>query len=171
MKTLETKEHQIGENIFYLRPLPAFKAANISGELFATILPIFASLAPVAGRKAESLLDIDTVAAASALAKGASGVGGDKLECLLKMLLVQNRNISFEPIGANKSGQPQLLTEDLADDIFCGDIQDMFMLAVEVIKLNYGGFFKKLDSLFGSHISAFKSLVAKADSSSKNMEN
>ena len=170
MKTFEVKERQLGGNMFYLRPIPAFKAANISGELFAAVLPALASLAPMVGMEKGGLLDIDSEAAASALAKGASGIGGDKLELLLKMLLVQNRNISFEPIGASKSGQPQLLTEDLANDIFCGDIQDMFILAFDVIKSNYGGFFGKLDSLFGSHISAFKNLAARAGSGLKNTE-
>ena len=170
MKTFEVKERQLGENMFYVRPLPAFKAANISGELFAVILPALASLAPIVGMKAESLLDIDSEVAASALTKGASSITGDKLESLLKMLLVQNRNISFEPVEANKSGQPQILTEDLANDMFCGDIQDMFILAFDVIKSNYRGFFGKLDSLFGSHISAFKSLVSKAESSLTNTE-
>ena len=161
MKTFEVKERQFGENMFYVRPLPAFVAANISGELFALILPAVASLAPIAGAKggAESLLDVDSETAANALAKGMSGISGDKLERLLKMLLVQHRNISFEPIGANKSGQPQLLTEDLANDMFCGDIQDMFMLAFDVIKGNYRGFFGKLDSLFGNLIEKFKNMT------------
>jgi len=101
--------------------------------------------------------------AAGALAKGASGISGDKLEHLLKKLLVQHRNISFEPVGGpfetKKSSKPQLLTEDLANDMFCGDVQDMFILAFDVIKSNYSGFFEKLGNLFGDHIGAFKTLI------------
>ena len=30
LKQLETREVTVGENIFYIRPLPAFKAANMT---------------------------------------------------------------------------------------------------------------------------------------------
>ena len=43
----------------------------------------------------------------------------------------------------------QLLTEDLANEVFCEDVQEMFMLAFEVVRSNYNGFFKKLGDLFG----------------------
>ena len=31
MKQLEPREVKVGENIYYIRPLPAFKAANLTG--------------------------------------------------------------------------------------------------------------------------------------------
>ena len=40
MKQLESREVTIGENKFYIRPMPAFKAANISGELANLVMPI-----------------------------------------------------------------------------------------------------------------------------------
>ena len=40
LKQLETREVTVGENIFYIRPLPAFKAANMTGELAALVLPL-----------------------------------------------------------------------------------------------------------------------------------
>ena len=43
-----------------------------------------------------------------------------------------------------------MLTEDLANEVFCEDVQDMFLLAFEVIRTNYNGFFKKLGGRFGS---------------------
>ena len=43
----------------------------------------------------------------------------------------------------------RLLTEDLANEVFCTDVQDMFILAFEVIRTNYNGFFKKLGDRFG----------------------
>ena len=166
MKVFEAKERQIGGVMFYVRPLPAFTAANLSGELFGAILPALGSLAPIMGAKGDpaNLLDLDSEVAAQALAKGASGISGDKLECLLKKLLVQHKNISFESIGPfdTKKSKPQILTEDLANDMFCGDVQDMFVLAFDVIKSNYSGFFEKLGSLFGDHIGAFQTLVTKA---------
>ena len=171
MKSFEIKERELGEYRFYVRPLPAFTAANISGELFGVILPALGSLAPIIGAKGdtESLLDVDSEVAAKALAKGASGISGDKLEHLLKKLIVQNRNISFEPIDG-KDTKPQILTEDIANDIFCYDVQDMFILAFDVIKNNYSGFFTKLGNLFGDHIGAFQSLIKKGAPGLKIME-
>lgn len=159
----------MGDYIFYIRPMSAFTAANISGELFANILPLLGSFAPIAAGKQNigSLLDIDTEVAAKALASGASGISGDKLEALLKKLLVEHRNISFESLN-DKKPKPQVLTEDFANQIFCGDVQDMFILAVDVIKINYSGFFNKLDGLFGNLIGGFQNLITKEQSGSKN---
>ena len=53
LKQLETREVTVGENIFYIRPLPAFKAANMTGELAALVLPLVSGLAPL-------LSDVDT---------------------------------------------------------------------------------------------------------------
>jgi hypothetical protein len=33
---------------------------------------------------------------------------------------------------------------DIVNEIFCGDVQDMFILAFYVIRLNFNGFFKRL---------------------------
>ena len=46
--------------------------------------------------------------------------------------------------------------------VFCGDIQDMLILAMEVVKLNYSGFFSKLAAQFGG---AFESLQARMKAS------
>ena len=43
----------------------------------------------------------------------------------------------------------QRLTDDLADEVFCGEIQDMFLLCFHVIKLNFNGFFKRLGTRSG----------------------
>lgn len=172
MRQFEAKERELGGFMFYVRPLPAFKAANISGELFAALLPALGSLAPLLGAKGEveSLLDIDSKTAAKALAGGASGLSGEKLEHLLKMLLVQHRNISFEPL--DKVGtQPQILTEELANDIFCGDVQEAFILAFDVIKSNYSGFFGKLGSLFGDHTGGFQNMITRAGPGFRNTAN
>ena len=170
MKSFEVKERELNNYIFYIRPLPAFTAANISGELFGIILPALGSLAPIIG-KSESILDIDSETAAKAISKGASSVNGDKLEYLLKKLLIHYKNISFEYIDSSSSPKPQLLTEDLANDMFCKDVQDMFILAFDVIKINYSGFFEKLGNLFGDQLDAFQNLIKKGTPGLKNMEN
>jgi hypothetical protein len=91
-------------------------------------------------------MDIDIETVVPALANGMSGISGDKLEALLKKLLVKYKNVSVQVEGDNEA---QVLTEDLANEVFCGEAQGMFILAVDVIKVNYSGFFAKLGSQFG----------------------
>ena len=157
MKVLEIKATKtIGGNTFYLKPIPAFKCANLSGELAALIMPILTSIAPIAANASNSenfnFLDIDADVAGPALAKGLGGISGDRVENLLKKLLTTYRNVSVQPEGTNEA---EVLTEELADNIFCGEVQDMFILAVEVIKVNFTGIFKKLRDRFGGLLDAF----------------
>lgn len=158
MKQLDPREVTVGENTFYIRPLPAFKAANMSGELAALVLPIVSGLAPLlgsvdTGEEGKGLLDIKLEDAAPAVAGAFSSVSGDKIEAILKHLLISGKNIAVE---LPDEGKPQTLTEDLANEIFCEDVQDMFLLAFEVIRTNYNGFFKKLAARFGPLIERLK---------------
>ena len=47
------------------------------------------------------------------------------------------------------NGETKPLTEDLVNERFCGDVQDMYILAFHVIRINYGGFFGKLGTQSG----------------------
>ena len=42
------------------------------------------------------------------------------------------------------------LTEGRLNEIFTGEVENLYRLAVEVIKLNFSGFFASIASLFGS---------------------
>ena len=92
-------------------------------------------------------MDLNIEDAAPAISGAFSALSGDKLEAILKHLLIAGKNIAFETPEDEK---PRVLTEDLANEVFCEDVQDMFLLAFEVIRTNYNGFFKKLGSRFGS---------------------
>ena len=151
MKQMDVKvEKTIGGNKYYIRPFPAFAAANLSGELFAIIGSQLASIAPIItqllGDDKDSLLEIDAEKAAPVLASGLSTLSGDRIEMLLKKILINSGNIAVEKAGTDDT---VVLTEDEANEIFAGDVQDMFILAIEVIKANYDGFFKKLGDRFG----------------------
>ena len=158
MKQHDVKqERKLGGNTFYIRPFGAFKAANMSGEILSLITPILAGIAPVvAGAKVTddevSLLDMDAEKVAPHLSNAMSGISGDKLELLLKKLLTDYKNVSVELEGKKEA---QILTEDLANELFCGDAQDMFILAFDVIKANYSRFFQKLGGQYGKAINAF----------------
>ena len=150
MKQLETHQVQIGETTFWIRPFPAFKAARLSGELASVILPIVSGLAPIMSKtgKDQGLLDIEVDGEVTNIVSEAfAALSGDKLEQVLKHLLIEGKAISYEN---DETGKATLLTEDVANELFCSEVQDMFILAFEVIKTNYNGFFKKLAVQFGS---------------------
>lgn len=149
----EPTQKQIGEYVFYIYPFSAFKAANISGELVSLISPILVSILPSVVNKdndddgGESLLDMDISAAMPSIMQACSTLDGDKVEHMMRLLLTQNRNISFEH---EQERRVKWLSEDDMDELFCGSIEDMFVLAVEVIKINFKGFFKRLGNLSGN---------------------
>jgi len=155
MKQLQVTEKTIGENTFYLKPFPAFVAAGISGELAALVAPLIGSLAPVVAESADPL-EMEVDKALPGLADAFSTLSGDRFEQLMKRLLIDHKNISVEPAG----GQLQLLTYDLANEVFCGEIQDMFSLCFEVIKLNFGSFFKRLEVRSGSPLAALRRMTS-----------
>ena len=162
MKQFEAKERTLNGVTFYIRPLPAFKAANISGEIFSLILPLLGSLAPLAGKvnagEGEGLFDIKSEDAAPILSQGLSKLGGDQVEQLLNKLLIKHKNVS---VDINGDDNPILLTEDLANEVLCTNVQDMYVLAFDVIQSNYSGFFGKLSSQFGGLLGELQGLIRK----------
>lgn len=154
MKQMEVTEKTIGENTFYLKPFPAFVAVNISGELAAILTPMLGGIAALVGVKSDGtegpgdIMDVEIEDALPALSQAFSGLSGDKFERLMKKLLIDHKNISVE--GEATEGNVKLLTYDLANEVFCGDVQDMYILCFEVIRLNFKGFFTKLGAQFGS---------------------
>lgn len=169
MKQMEVTEKKIGESTFYIKPFPAFTAANISGELVSIFTPIIGSIAPIFAGTVDgnvNIMDTDLDQALPAVTNAFSGLSGEKFEMLMKKLLIVNKNISVENAEATE-GQVKLLTHDLANEVFCGEVQDMYMLCFEVIKLNYKGFFKKLGARFGN----LQGLLKKMAPSSENLEN
>ena len=149
MKQFTPVVKKIGDNTFYIRPFPAFTAANMTGDLANIATPALAAIAPLAlkvkDKEVTDLMDTDISEVAPALSGAFAGLSGDELERLCKKLLTDHQNISVLQEG----GEAKLLTEDLANEIFCGDTQDMFILMWQVVSINFNGFFKKLAARFG----------------------
>ena len=156
-KQMETVEKVIGENVFYIRPFAAFTAANISGDLAKILTPMIGGLLPaVAGalsakekmEKANDndennvLDDIEVEDIADGLSHAFEGLSGDKVERMMKRLLIDSGNIAYENEDTNGKAVP--LTYNAANEIFCGEVQDMYILCAHVIALNFKGFFKRL---------------------------
>ena len=155
MRQMETTPVKVGGYNFFIRPFAAFKAANITGELASTLAPLLGVLAPFIGKDDESeegtesggLLDTNASKAAEAMS-GCVGLDGDKLELLMKKLLLGG-HIVVEVPDEEGNVEAQVLNLDIANEVFCGEIQDMFILCYHVLKLNFKGFFKKFAGLSG----------------------
>lgn len=163
MKMHEPKKVKVGGNTFYIWPFSAFKATNISGDLMAFLLPLVGAIAPFlggggTGGGADSLLDVNMDQAAPAITGAFNSVSGDRVEAMLKKLLIVHKNIT---VDVPDEDDPAVLDEDLANEIFCGEPRDMFILAFEVIRFNYNGFFSKLGARFGG---VTEKLLAMVDS-------
>lgn len=177
MKQLESHAVQVGETTFYIRPFPAFTAANVLGRLTKIVTPLIGGILPalegiapavkdaLGGAADEDagdemgggVLDTDLSKAGPAIAAAFSSLSGDKLEVMLRQLLIVHQNVAYDDLTTGKTVR---LTEDNANELFCGDTQDMFMLAFEVCKINFSGFFDKLASQFGMAIKAKKKAAA-----------
>ena len=68
----------------------------------------------------------------------------------MKKLLITYENVIVELPVEDEDGvktgeyEQEILDMDIVNEIFCGDVQDMFILAFYVIRLNFNGFFKRL---------------------------
>lgn len=146
IRQFEPTKVKVGEYQYLLYPFPAFKAANISGELFAFIAPAAASLMAIIPSESEkSIMDSNIEQAASKISAAFSFLDGNKVECMLEKLLIENQNIVIE----FQNGEADYLTKELADNLFCGNAQLLYVLAYHVIKVNYEDFFKKVGILSG----------------------
>lgn len=75
---------------------------------------------------------------------------------LVNQVIINKQNIT---VDHPETKETMRLTEDLADEIFCGEPQDMFILAFEVIRFNFNGFFSKLGSRFGGAVEKLMGLA------------
>ncbi len=145
LRQMEPTKEKVGGYSFYITPFPAFKAANLTGELASVLAPLLGVLAPLVGDG--NLMDVDAGKAAEAM-MNCTAINGDKLEKLMQKLLLGGHIVAEVP---NETGdiEPQRLDMDIANEVFCGEVQDMFVLCFHVIKLNFQGFFKKFATLSG----------------------
>ena len=154
MRRLEPTTVTIGEATYYIFPFNAFYASNLSGEILALVSPIIASLMPLvkAGNgedNMENILNKNVEDVLPLITQAFNSLSGDKVEILLKKLIINQKNVSVEYEDENGEKQKERLTYDLANELFCMDVFGMYQLAWEVIKLNYGNFFEKAPTQFG----------------------
>ena len=147
MKQFEPVNVTVNGYDFHIFPFPAFKAANMSGELVSVLGPALGSLLTLLGndeQEGSNLLDVNLEKSAPAIAGAFASISGDKIEGLLKRLLLSGKNITVDI-----DDETEYVSEDMLNNMFCGSVEGMFVLAFHVIKTNFGGFFKKFENLSG----------------------
>lgn len=162
MKRQDPVTKTIGDYNFYILPFGAMTASKMTGDLAALVTPMLGAVAPLIGKQLNaedgSLLDIDVSDLGPALTGVFSSLTGDNLERMMGQLLIDYKNIHFD---STENHEVKLLTRDELDEIFCMELQDMFLLAFEVLKLNYSGFFRKLASRYGNLDAILEKLASK----------
>jgi hypothetical protein len=157
MKQMEVTKKNINGTDFYIKPFPAMKASNISGDLTAFLAPVLTVIVPLIGsvnddesqEGAKGFMDIDIDRYLPQIVTALSATDGDKVETMVRKLLVDHNNVSYD----DEKGNITRLTYEDVNEIFCGRIFDMYRLCYEVVKVNFGGFFDSIGSLFGSALS------------------
>lgn len=149
LRQMESKEYVVNGMTCHITPFPAFKAAKLSGDLAKFIAPLASVFVPLIEKaKNGEIKDIDENEALSLLPECLKDFSGDDLEKLLRTLLIGG-NVVVEIPDEDGEVEARKLTQDVADEVFCGNLQGMYQLAYYVVKLNFGGFFEKLPTQFG----------------------
>lgn len=138
LRQTEPTEVRIGDNTFIITKFPALKAANLTGELLSVVAPLITVVLPFLKDDQASFLDVDVKELAVAIST-CKELDGDQIEKMVTKLLTTG-NITVQ----DDKGNTERLSRDLCDEIFCGEIIEMFMLCIEVVRLNFASFFKKL---------------------------
>lgn len=158
VKMMQPTEQKIGRNTFYIYPLPAFTAANLSTEVIGLLSPLVGGIAEAfkdSDSKDRDLMDMDINEVAPYIAGAFSSLSADKTEELLRKLLLSGK-VAVMPEGSQEA---VYLDEDTCNNIFCGSMQDMFILAFYVIKENYKDFFESFGNPSGNVKETLKQML------------
>lgn len=143
-------EFEQNGNTFFIRPLDPFTSLKLLGDLQKLVSPIignvFSSLGGPGEKSDISVMDksIDVGAVEKAFAALAEHVDGQKLEAMALRILDRNHvSVSIEGAETTRLDKPQI------NELFTGNVSDMLMLIVEVLKANYGDFTKLFGNLSG----------------------
>lgn len=154
---------KVGENEFFVHPFSAFDSIGLSGDLLKIASPILSALnSSMLENGTGDILDIEIESIAPVIAGAVQSLNGEVVKDLMRKLLL-SENVAFND---KETGEAKWLKESDCDDLF-EDIIEMYMLAWNVIKVNYGSFFGSQGRLFGK---GQKSTLQEAKTS-KNTEN
>lgn len=141
-----------GNAEYAIYPFPAMTAAGISGDVARFAGPIVAGVAPIlfdgsGNGKTDALsalMNTDIKDLGPMINTALSTLGKDNVQKILSELLLDYGNIAVEYRDETGKLIQCRLTKEVADEIFIGQLDIMFSLCIDVINLNYKGFFTSL---------------------------
>lgn len=142
-----SEEVTVGEREFKLTMLPATRGQELFARLSGHIVP--PAVKAFAGSGFKSLGDL--------LNGNISGLGAGVSDGVGLLLVNLNpaeqrailKELFFEALTKADDGKYVKLA-DVYEDIFAGRIEDIYALALEALKLNYSGFYAKLNAAISS---------------------
>lgn len=167
VKMMQPAEKQIGKYTFYIYPLPAFDAARLSTEVIGLLSPLVGGIVNAFknsgndnsesdDKEKKSLMDMDVSEAAPYIANAFSFLSADKVERLIRELLLGG----CVAVREDESQDAEYLTEDKCNEVFRGNTQNMFVLAFYVLKENYSDFFESIGIQSGNVTDAVKKMIS-----------
>ncbi len=143
----EVKSKKIGENTYYVRPLPPLKALKLYGDLQKTVTAALKNgLIPAGATEdlKESLLD-SQINIGNIIAQLGENFNGEVLEQYAERLL----NEDYVSVKRKGEDEAVMLDEATMNDIFTGNILEMLKVAFFVVEVNFGDFFALIPNLSG----------------------
>lgn len=143
----DVKNKKIGENTFYVRPLPPLTALRLYGDLQKTLTASLRGGLTTKGESdsiTETLLNSD-INIGNIIAQLGANFNGEVLTQFTERLLDKDY-VSVKPKGETEA---VVLDEQMVNELFTGNILEMFKLEFFVIEVNFGDFFDLIPNLSG----------------------
>lgn len=178
-KSLEPTYVTYEDVTYAIYPFPAMTAVEVSGDLASFLGPIFSALIPLFSGASGQTQDELGASALGNLSKmnneqvvpmikdALTGVDGKTVRAMMTKLLIAYDNITCEYEDPDRGVLVQKkLTAGLLDELFIGNLDSMLLLAIDVVKVNFAGFFEKLLNRSGSRQAGLTSRKSKSTGSS-----
>ena len=160
---MQVTDVTIGDFNFYIRPFHPFTANKILFKLKNILAGSLDEAIPLISEMIEQdnkgVMDIELDSRIIPVVfKALKNLDGDTAEELFLLLLLNHKNIAFLPSNIEgDKGTAKALDEDAINVAFTGELQDLYLLCVHVLKINYLNFFVKAPNRFGEFIKDIKS--------------
>ena len=153
-KLMEATRVSYNDVEYAIFPFPAMVSTRIAGDLAKYIGPIVSALMPLMsgdlkGTNADEvgmeILDnamkrqVDELV--PVLQSAFSALDGESLQKVVKSLLIENGNINYEYVDDNGRVITRRLTASTMDELFIGNLDVMLKLCIDVVRVNFTGFF------------------------------
>lgn len=144
LASFEYKEKEIGGKSYKVRAMPPLKALELLGDLQAVFTTGLNGKITAEGQEAKSLIDRD-INAGAIIAGIGKNLKGPALVGFAQRL------INEDYVNVKEAGQEdyERVTAAKFNNIFTGNLKNMFLLMHFILEVNYGDFFESVPSLTG----------------------